>query len=74
MIRFIYIGDQIMEGERDFAFFDTVTDTFLDFDGDQVFASIEEFEAAASGELLARCLGLIDEAKVFATGCSSDRN
>ena len=43
MIRYIEIGDQINEDCCDFAFFDTVTDKFLEFDGEQVFASKEAF-------------------------------
>jgi hypothetical protein len=70
MIRCIYIGNQITEGDQDFAFFDTVSDTFLNFDGEEVFSSKEEFIAAASGELLERCLPLIP-ACAFKSGCSS---
>ena len=67
MIRFINIGDQIAENCRAFAFFDTVTNTFLAFDGEQVFETEEEFIDAASGELLDHCLSLIPES-VFKSG------
>lgn len=43
MIRFIDLGEQICEGTREFAFFDTTTDTFMNFDGDQAFESWKEF-------------------------------
>ena len=43
MIRFIKIGDQICEDENHFAYWDTITDKFLYFDGDCVFDSWEEF-------------------------------
>lgn len=43
MIRFIDLGDQILEGERQFAWYDTVTDSFLEFSGNQVWSSWVEF-------------------------------
>ena len=43
MIRFIKIGDQICEDENHFAYWNTITDKFLYFDGDCVFDSWEEF-------------------------------
>lgn len=66
MIRHIFIGDQINEGDKQFAFFDTVTDTFLSFEGEQVFDNVEDFKYCARGNsLLERCLALIpkDESK-----------
>lgn len=49
MIRFIDLGDQILEGQREFAFFDTTSDTFVGFghEGDQpeyTFHSVEVFK------------------------------
>ena len=43
MLRFIYIGDQIMDDEKAFAFFDTVTDTFISFSGISVFDDWDDF-------------------------------
>ena len=42
MIRFVAIGGQIIRGEKDFAFFDTVTDNFITINGYQVFDSMDE--------------------------------
>lgn len=51
MIRFIEIGRQIFplpldddEPINQFAWFDTITDTFMEFSGDQVWETWEEFE------------------------------
>lgn len=54
MVRLVDLGYQLGPGEaayciamgltRQFAFFDTVSDTFMDFDGCQVFDSLEHFE------------------------------
>ncbi|OED34250.1 hypothetical protein AB832_07790 [Flavobacteriaceae bacterium (ex Bugula neritina AB1)] len=44
MIRYIYIGDQISKGGTSFAFFDTVTDSFVSFAEETVFESVEEFK------------------------------
>lgn len=49
MIRFVYIGDQITKGGREFAFFDTVTERFASFDGESVFESVEDFKEASAG-------------------------
>lgn len=46
MIRFLNIKDQICEGQNSFAFYDTISDTILEFDGDQVFDTLNEFEQA----------------------------
>jgi len=46
MIRFIDLGDQILEGTKHFAWFDTVTDTFEDHGGEQVWSSWEDFHSA----------------------------
>lgn len=43
MIRFIDLGDQILEGQRQFAWWDTVTDTFLQFSGNQTWQNWDDF-------------------------------
>lgn len=43
MIRFIDIGDQIMDECQAFAWYDTVTDSFIECSSDQVWDSWEEF-------------------------------
>lgn len=63
MIRFVKIGDQINEGQNDFAFFDTVTDSFIDFDGGQVFEDKSHFELFAKDDpRYERCIGLMPKA------------
>lgn len=60
MIRYIKIGDQILEGERQFAFFDTILDRFIIFNGGQVFCNKDEFrEYAEDHVLFKRCMTLI---------------
>jgi len=44
MIRFIKITGIYDDEEEGFAFFDTITDRFLDFDGVQVFEDLKDFE------------------------------
>lgn len=44
MIRLIRIGGQILEGNEDFAFWDTVRDRFVDIDGETVWHDREDFE------------------------------
>lgn len=51
MIRFVHIGDQITDCKNDFAWYDTVTDSFCEFNGEQVFSTWAEFEHAASNSL-----------------------
>lgn len=67
MIRFVLIGDQIIEGENEFAFFDTVGDNFVSFDGDYVFSDIDDFNEIGrfcDKTLFERCYNLIpDEIK-----------
>lgn len=48
MIRFIDLGHQIdiFEEESHFAFYDTMTDSFLSFGGCQVFTSLDDFAEA----------------------------
>lgn len=43
MIRFVLIKDQIEDDKCQFAFFDTITDKFIELDNQQVFNSIEDF-------------------------------
>ena len=43
MIRFVYIGDQIVEGGTDFAWFDTVRDRFVEFNGTHAWDSWSDF-------------------------------
>lgn len=43
MLRFIYVGDQITEDEKAFAFFDTVYGRFIEFNDCQVFSDWEDF-------------------------------
>ena len=60
MIRLVKIGDQITEDYDEFAFFDTVTDRFLEFRGEQVFESKREFMIIAPGHSgYAQCLDLL---------------
>lgn len=67
MIRFIYIGDQILrdmdEKSREFAFFNTVTDKFIEIGGCYTFSSLKEFEDYARIEwycdYIDRCRNLI---------------
>lgn len=70
MIRFIDLGRQVAgddeDGPKSFAFFDTVIDQFLAFDGDQVFETREEFDDACAESLTSkdyddRCRRLIPE-------------
>lgn len=43
MIRFVDIGDQIMEGEKRFAFYDTVRDEFFGWPNSYVWNSWDDF-------------------------------
>lgn len=61
MIRFVDLNDQIVEGVHEFAFYDTVTDTFVDFDGSQTFDSIKSFESYCPKEKQERFLKLISQ-------------
>jgi len=44
MIRFIDLGDQILEGTKHFAWFDTVIDTFETFNYSQTWECWKDFE------------------------------
>ena len=50
MIRFIDLGEQILEDYPMFAWFDTITDTFIEFAGDQRWETWEDFEEAYNCE------------------------
>lgn len=53
MVRFIDLGDQITtDGTEQFAWFDTITDEFMEFNGCQVWESWDEFviDFVAEGE------------------------
>lgn len=52
MIRFLNLKDQICEGENEFAFYNTVSDSICSFGeyGEQVFNSINEFKEAYGKE------------------------
>jgi hypothetical protein len=58
MIRFVDLGHQLnvnaSEGLRYFAWYDTVCDHFLDFDGEQTFNTWSEFEPACPCDLVER--------------------
>jgi len=43
MIRFIDLTDQICDGEREFAWFDTITDRFLEFSTFQTWDNWKDF-------------------------------
>ena len=61
MIRFVEIGNQIEEDEDSFAFFNTVTDKFIEFEGEVVFNHLSDFvDCAKNSEYLGRCLCLYD--------------
>ena len=78
MIRCVQIGNQIYphSASTEFAFWDTILDEFLAFDGGVVFSSVAEFReyAATSGaapEHIARCLRLIpDKLSAITFSCS----
>lgn len=59
MIRFINLKDQITEGANEFAFYDTVTDSFCWFSGSQRWSSVEEFKQDYDDDDLQRFLNLI---------------
>lgn len=43
MIRFIDLNDQIVGDYHEFCFYDTVSDTFIDFGGQLTFDRLEDF-------------------------------
>jgi len=46
MIRFIDLGDQILEGQRKFAWWDTIHDEFFSFSLEQAWETWKEFQDA----------------------------
>jgi hypothetical protein len=58
MIRFVDLGNQLnmneTAGPRYFAWYDTVRDHFLDFDGEQTFNTWAEFEPVCPKDLIGR--------------------
>lgn len=42
-MRFLNLKDQIEEGSNDFAFYDTISNTILSFNGQEVFNSLDRF-------------------------------
>lgn len=44
MIRYINLDNQVTDGEKEFAFFDTVTGNFLEFAGAQTWSDRKDFE------------------------------
>ena len=59
MKRFIDLGEQILEGERCFAFYDTVVDRFEEYYGEQVWTSWADFEENYTGNELPRYRQLV---------------
>jgi hypothetical protein len=45
VIRYVDLGDQIVEGFREFAWYDTVKEEFLNLDGTQTWNNWREFQA-----------------------------
>lgn len=54
MIRFIDLGEQICEGVREFAFYNTINDQFINCDGIETFDSWEVFQTLYKGDELER--------------------
>ena len=46
MIRFIDLGDQLLYGDPHFAWFDTVSDMFIEYSGEMVWDNWKDFEAS----------------------------
>lgn len=44
MIRFLNLKNQIIEGKNNFAFYDTFTDEIMNFNGEQIFHGLLNFE------------------------------
>ncbi len=51
MIKFIDLTNQIYEGKKYFAFYDTTTDRFIEFCGGQIFSSVKEWGECFSFEV-----------------------
>jgi len=61
MKRFIDLSDQIIEGTKEFAFYDTTIDKFLEFQGVQTWETMEEFMKDYDGDDMERFTKLIPE-------------
>lgn len=61
MIRFIDLSNQIIEGEKEFAFYNTVTGKFFEFSDSQTWDCIEDFITDFTGDDLNRFILLIPE-------------
>jgi hypothetical protein len=61
MIRFIDLTGQICDGEKEFAFFDTVTGRFIDVNGEQTWDTVEDLKSVYTGKDIDRYLNLIPE-------------
>lgn len=63
MIRFINIGTQISLDARirHFAFYNTITDSFMSWNGSATWETAEEFKSDYEGEHIERYLRLIPE-------------
>ena len=67
MIRFLDLSSQIIEGELNFAFYDTISESILSFDDKQVFDSVIDFIESAklfydiNGDYIKRLLSLIPD-------------
>ncbi len=59
MIRFILVGNQVHEEENEFCFFNTSNMESINFDGDSLFESIEDFKFHYDHPLYKRCLRII---------------
>jgi hypothetical protein len=78
MIRFVYIGDQILDKAKDFAFYDTTTDTFREFGGAYTFTSFENLNELLADDkvddaLTLRLHRLVDMTKIFHTEIEYER-
>ena len=73
MKRFIDLGEQILEGERCFAWFNTVVDQFEEYGGVQAWQTWAEFEQDCGGDDLLRYRGLFPADWPNIEGLSEDR-
>lgn len=58
MLRFINLTGQITEGDHEFAWYDTIIDKFLEFNGIQTWSTWEDFEQDYDGDDIKRFKGL----------------
>lgn len=61
MIRFIDLGNQIIDDYNEFSFYDTTIEKFVEFQGNQTWGSIEDFTNDYEGKELDRYLKLIPD-------------